>query len=112
VSLTFSAPLAAQVESMETICAPPRDNGEFVFAEPWEGRAFAMAVLLVEELGLAWSVFQERLIAAIARHPQRPYYENWAAALEALILDFRLVLWGELDAEARRVAAAADAQHH
>jgi nitrile hydratase accessory protein len=112
VSQTFSAPLAASVEAMDTACAPPRDNGEFVFAEPWEGRAFAMAVLLVEELGVAWSVFQERLIAAIARDPQRPYYENWAAALEALILDFQLVLWGELDAEARRVAGAAHAQPH
>ena len=24
--------------------APPRDNGELVFAQPWESRAFGMAV--------------------------------------------------------------------
>lgn len=109
---TLSTPLAASVESMDSAYAPPRDNGEFVFAEPWEGRAFTMALLLVEQRGVAWKLFQERLIAAIADDPQRPYYESWAAALEALVLAWDLVDQDELDEAAGRVMSAADAELH
>jgi nitrile hydratase accessory protein len=70
--------------------APPRDNGELVFAEPWHARVFAMAVALVEKLQLPWSDFQSRLIAAIADDPDREYYESWAAALEQLVVDHGL----------------------
>jgi len=30
----------------------PRDNGELVFEAPWQARALAIAVALVEKLGL------------------------------------------------------------
>jgi len=70
--------------------APPRDNGELVFEEPWHARAFAMGVALVEQLDLPWAEFQSRLIAAIAEDPDRPYYESWAAALESLVVDHGL----------------------
>jgi nitrile hydratase accessory protein len=70
--------------------APPRDNGELVFAEPWHARAFARAVTLVDQLDLPWTEFQSRLIAAIAADPQRAYYASWAAALESLVVDFGL----------------------
>ena len=33
---------------IEGPAAPPRSNGELVFAEPWESRAFGMAVTLYE----------------------------------------------------------------
>ena len=36
---------------IEGSAAPPRANGELVFAEPWESRAFAMAVALCEAGG-------------------------------------------------------------
>ena len=32
----------------------PRDNGELVFEAPWQARALAIAVALVERLGLPW----------------------------------------------------------
>ncbi|HVT76637.1 MAG TPA: nitrile hydratase accessory protein [Acidimicrobiales bacterium] len=70
--------------------APPRDNGELVFAEPWHARAFAMAVALVEQLAVPWTEFQSRLIAAIADAPEREYYDSWAAALESLVVDHGL----------------------
>ena len=76
--------------SMDGPGAPPRDNGELVFAAPWEGRAFAIAVALVERLDLPWDEFRLRLIAAIADDPDRPYYESWAAALEALVVEHGL----------------------
>ena len=80
--------------------APPRRNGELVFAAPWEGRAFGMAVAVVERLGLDWSAFQQRLIAAIAADPDRPYYASWVAALEALLVDHGVVSPGEIAARA------------
>src|SRR5882724_9308333 len=65
----------------------PTRGGEPVFAEPWEARAFALALETVERLGLPWDAFRERLIAAIAEDSDRPYYESWLAALERLVLD-------------------------
>jgi nitrile hydratase accessory protein len=70
--------------------ALPRDNGELVFAEPWEARAFALAVALVERLELPWDAFRSRLIEQITAAPDRPYYESWAAALESLVLHLDL----------------------
>jgi nitrile hydratase accessory protein len=70
--------------------SPPRDNGELVFAEPWHARVFALAVALVDQLGLEWREFQSRLIAQIAANPDREYYESWAAALEDLVIDYKL----------------------
>ena len=68
----------------------PRDNGELVFAAPWEARALAMAVTLVEELDLPWDAFRSHLIEEIAAAPDRPYYESWAAALEAFVVEQRI----------------------
>ena len=62
--------------------APPRSNGELVFAEPWENRAFAMAVPSCEAGVFSWREFQEALITRIARHTTpRPwcyYGTGWA----------------------------------
>ena len=67
--------------------ALPRANGEFVFDAPWQGQAVALAVTLIDRLGLDWDEFRRRLIAAIADDPDRAYYDSWAAALEALVVD-------------------------
>ena len=76
----------------------PRDNGELVFDAPWEARALAIAVALVDELGLEWDDFRHRLMAAIADEPGRPYYESWGIALEALVIDQGLATDATLDA--------------
>jgi nitrile hydratase accessory protein len=78
--------------------APPRDNGELVFTAPWEARAFALAVALVDKLDLDWDAFRERLVAAIAADPDRPYYESWSVALEALVVGLELATQSALDA--------------
>jgi nitrile hydratase accessory protein len=77
------------LKDLEGAAAPPRANGELVFAEPWESRAFAMAVSLAEAEVFSWRDFQEALIARIARHdasstPWR-YYWHWLAALEDVL---------------------------
>lgn len=65
----------------------PRSNGELIFDQPWQARALAMAVLLVERTGRPWDDFRRRLVEAIADSPARPYWESWVIALEALAAD-------------------------
>ena len=65
----------------------PRDNGELVFEAPWQGRVLALALGVVEHHGLEWDVFRQHLIAAIDDDPERPYYESFTVALEALVAD-------------------------
>ncbi len=97
----------AAVTAMTGSAAPPRRNGELVFDAPWQGRAFGMAVAVVDRLGLEWKAFQQRLILAIAAHPEAPYYECWVAALEQLALDYSAVTTEELDAACETVRVEA-----
>ncbi len=90
--------LPAAVAYMDGSTALPRDNGELVFAAPWQGRALALAVAVVDRLGLPWDAFRQRLIAAIGDDPDRPYYESWAAALESLVVELQLADAAALDA--------------
>jgi nitrile hydratase accessory protein len=54
------------------------------FTEPWQARAFAMAVVAVDRMDADWDDFRDRLKAAISARPDQPYYESWLDALEAL----------------------------
>jgi hypothetical protein len=63
----------------------PRRNGELAFDEPWQSRVFGLAAAVVEHAYAGdWEPFRQRLIATIAAEPERPYWESWTAALEAL----------------------------
>ena len=79
--------VAPEVVATPGVAAPPRRNGELVFDAPWQGRAFGVALALVQRLGLEWRRFQEHLIAEIGAHPEAPYYDCWVAALERLVLE-------------------------
>jgi nitrile hydratase accessory protein len=93
-----SADLPDEVALMDGSGALPRDNGELVFAAPWEARALAMAVALVDRLDLPWDAFRQRLIVAVADAPDRPYYESWAVALESFVVETGLATPASLDA--------------
>jgi nitrile hydratase accessory protein len=72
--------------------APPRDNGELVFSEPWEATAFGVAVALSGQGTYDWEHFRQRLITAIAdAQGCEAYYESWAKALEASVVDAGLL---------------------
>jgi nitrile hydratase accessory protein len=92
--------LSAQVHGMLGSAALPRSNGELRFDEPWQGRAFGVAVELVERLGLEWDDFRQRLIAAIETGGDRPYYESWLVALESLVADHTPVTMHQIRARA------------
>ena len=88
--------------------ALPRQNGELVFAAPWEGRVFGMAVALHDDAAYPWNDFRDRLIAEIARAESigepSTYYERWLAAFERLLLDRGLVDPAALDARTAELA--------
>ena len=93
---------SGKVTDMQGEIALPRSNGELVFAAPWEGRAFGIAVALNESGAYEWGDFQGRLAEEIASAPQDEdaslYYERWLASLERLLLDQGMVSREELDA--------------
>lgn len=94
--------------------APPRRNGELIFEEPWESRAFGLAISLAEAGLLEWDELREQLMAEIGhwegehadvaagdvRSPdeQWSYYERFLAGFERLLLEKGLVSGAELDA--------------
>jgi nitrile hydratase accessory protein len=93
--MSAGAPALAAVDQVlgaET--ALPRDNGELVFEEPWQGRALGMGVVAVERSGASWADFRRHLAAAIAARPAfegesaaSAYYACWLDALEALLAE-------------------------
>ncbi|WP_329371879.1 nitrile hydratase accessory protein [Streptomyces sp. NBC_01483] len=96
---------------IEGPAAPPRSNGELVFAEPWESRAFGMAVTVYEAGAFTWPQFQAALIARIAAwetaHAQDErydYYRLWLAALEDVLVGLCAVSTDELTARTRTLA--------
>ena len=99
----MNAQLPDDVALMDGVGALPRDNGALVFSAPWEGRALAIAVALVEQLDLPWDAFRERLIDAVAEAPDRPYYESWTVALESLVVGLGITTPSALDTAAPSV---------
>ncbi|NRG17276.1 nitrile hydratase accessory protein [Rhizobiales bacterium] len=75
---------------------PVRDNSP-IFREPWEARAFAMAVKLNEAGVFEWREWVESLGAEI-RNAQakgdpdlgQTYYLHWLAALERIVTEKRI----------------------
>lgn len=84
--------------------ALPRKNGELVFAAPWEGRAFGLAVLLTDKGTYEWDDFRDRLVEEIARG-DHPYYESWLDALQSLLLSRGVVSAEEVSERAAEYVA-------
>jgi nitrile hydratase accessory protein len=70
---------------LEGRVSPPRDNGQIVFAAPWERRVFGITIALCRGGRCDWESFRQRLIARIAEDQSRPYWESWALALEDVL---------------------------
>ena len=99
--------------------APPRANGELVFAAPWEGRVFGMALALCERGVLVWEEFRAELIAEIGRWERAHadgqgycYYARWQAALEALLFARGLLPGSTLEQRASELAARPHGHDH
>ena len=98
------------VLDLDGVAAPPRSNGELVFAEPWEGRAFGLAMALTDSGAVSYDVFREALIASIAAWEVGPrvepysYYRCWLQALEQVLTDGGLLGGAEVGERAAAFA--------
>lgn len=92
-------------ELVSTGGMPHDSEGTPTFDEPWQARAFGLAVALNEQGAFEWSEFQERLIAAVEagdvremqEHTEQTYYLQWLSVLEDLLEEGDLLADGELD---------------
>ncbi|TQC45430.1 nitrile hydratase accessory protein [Rhodococcus sp. WS4] len=97
-------------------------EGDTAFTQPWEIRAFAMAVAAYDASQFEWSEFQNSLIDSISAWEERSgrsgesswsYYEHWLAALEDRLAGSGLVRDADLDERTRTVLATPpDRDHH
>ncbi|MQA13614.1 MAG: nitrile hydratase accessory protein [Pseudonocardiaceae bacterium] len=98
-------PSRSLIDDLPADQAPPRANGEMVFAEPWEARAFGIALALSADGHYEWESFRQSLIRSIGRWESAhavedagwSYYERWLEALENMLAECELVVPGELD---------------
>ena len=84
-----AAAVARLLARLDGSAALPRRNGELVFDEPWQGRAFGMAVALHEQGLFAWEEFRQDLISRIAAAEAGggvfEYYEVWLETFERIL---------------------------
>jgi nitrile hydratase accessory protein len=113
---TLSTPNSKTVtERLQALPRLPRDEGEPVFAEPWQAQAFALAVKLSEEGHFTWKEWAAALANELNEATSRGepddglhYYDHWLAALEHLVTakgltdSATLVVRGEAWADAYR----------
>jgi nitrile hydratase accessory protein len=104
---------------VEGPAAPPRSNGELVFAEPWESRAFGLTMALADRGVLSYEAFREALIGRIAAweadHPAGEcfsYYRCWLQALERVVVAGDLVSADDLARRSRSFAARPAGHDH
>jgi nitrile hydratase accessory protein len=104
-----------RIEDLGDDLAVPRKNGELVFAAPWEGRVFGMAVALSDDEVYDWNAFRDRLVAEIAAAEEHGdgsgYYERWLASFERLLLDTGIVTAEELDTRTAEFTAGLYDEH-
>lgn len=104
-----------RIEELSDDLAVPRRNGELVFAAPWEGRVFGLAVALSENRAFAWDDFRDRLVAEIVAAEEHGdesgYYERWLASFERLLLDTGVLTAEEVDSRTAEYAAGVYDEH-
>jgi nitrile hydratase accessory protein len=101
---------------VEGPAAPPRTNGELVFAAPWESRAFGLAMALHDGGLFEWEAFRQELIRAVARAEatggEFSYYRCWLEALQTLLDSEGLVDAGSVEERAGVLACRPPGHDH
>ncbi len=98
--------------------APPRSNGELVFAEPWQGRAFGLVMALTQQGVVCYDVFRQALVEKITAQEQASptgrsdYYGCWLEALEQVLATAAVVTADDIDARAAVFGARPPGHDH
>jgi nitrile hydratase accessory protein len=115
----MEATTLAAVLDVDGPAAPPRSNGELMFGEPWESRAFGLALTLHAGGRFDWEDFRRHLIAVIAEWERDhdgaepwSYYACWLTALERVLVQGGLVEDGEVAARTMALAARPHGHDH
>uniref|UniRef100_A0AAU2AD51 Nitrile hydratase accessory protein n=1 Tax=Streptomyces sp. NBC_00093 TaxID=2975649 RepID=A0AAU2AD51_9ACTN len=120
---TDMRPDAAELDNarrrVEALLCDLPGAGDKAFDEPWELRAFAMAVAAYHEGHYEWNEFQQSLITSIERWESGAdgdswsYYEHWLTALETVLASKGALSEDALDERTRTVLATPkNANHH
>ncbi|WP_214366682.1 nitrile hydratase accessory protein [Pseudonocardia sp. H11422] len=106
----------------QLVCDLPGGSGERSFEQPWELRAFAMAVAAYHSGQYEWSEFQLSLIDSIKKWEtdggsdgSEPwsYYEHWLTALETVLAGNGALSDAVVDERTKAVLATPrNAGHH
>ncbi len=106
----------AEHPDLDGPAAPPRRNGELVFAEPWESRVFGLTMAMHEVGAFAWEEFRSRLIDEIGRDAAdvegQRYWLAWRRAFESLLRARGVCTSGDLDARIHALAARPPGHDH
>ena len=99
----------------------PRDEDGPVFREPWEARAFAMAVRLSESGICTWDEFRAHLISEIGKGDKvrahgwtedgAGYYTYFLRALENLLREKNIIDAPMLEAKMQEITEASHEDH-
>ena len=112
----MSEPFDSSISDMRGETALPRENGELVFENAWEARAFGIAVALNEQGSYPWRDFSSGLageIGAAENHStDSTYYERWLASLEMLAIAKGLISKEELESKTHEISQEDDHHHH
>jgi nitrile hydratase accessory protein len=115
----MSAIAAPTLLDVDGPAAPPRSNGELIFTEPWESKAFGLALALHAAGTFSWEQFRQQLISVIGsweaqHHPDDgwSYYGCWMTALEELLIQQGLLGRSELEDRAAVLAARPHGHDH
>ncbi len=93
----------AAMQAAASVPGIPRDDDGPVFREPWEARAFAMALALHARGLFTWTEWADALAQQIKRAQAEgdadtgeTYYRHWLATLEQLVAAKHIAPAGEL----------------
>lgn len=107
----------------QLVCGLPGGRpGELSFEQPWEIRAFALAVAAHKAGEYGWPAFQGALIDSIKEwetqnpgltDPSWSYYEHWVTALETVLGEAGVIESSTVEERTQEVLATpANRNHH
>lgn len=106
----------------QLVCDLPGGRpGELAFEQPWEIRAFALAVAAHKAGRYDWQQFQQALIGSITQWeaenptldgPSWSYYEHWVSALEDVLDETGLFGVTDVDRRTAEVLASPPNRNH